>query len=135
MLYIILSRNKNPLIQFLFFPPYIILSLLLGINIPRSTRIGTGLKIDHYGCIIINANSVIGKNCIIRQGVTIGSKNKGNDCPNIGDNCDIGAGAKILGSIKIGNNVKIGANAVVISDIPDNSIAVGVPAKVKKIIP
>ena len=65
----------------------------------------------------------------LRQGVTIGNRKTKDDCPIIGDNCDVGAGAKILGAI-IGNNVSIGANAVVITNIPDNATAVGVPAKI-----
>jgi len=116
----------------LFMPIYIFLSILLGINIPRSTIVGKGLRIHHFGCIIINSYCVIGNYCIIRHGVTIGNKNQNDDCPVIGNNCDIGAGAKILGKIKIGNNVTIGANAVVLIDLPDNCIAVGVPAKVIK---
>lgn len=103
---------------------------MTGINIPRTTKIGKGLRIHHYGCIIINSYSIIGDNCTIRHEVTIGNRNRDNDCPIIGNNCNIGAGAKILGNIKIGNNVDIGANAVVITDVPDNCIAVGVPAKI-----
>ena len=88
--------------------------------------------IEPNGCIIINSYSVIGDNCTIRHEVTIGNRNSDRDCPIIGNNCNIGAGAKILGAIKIGNNVDIGANAVVITDVPDNCIAVGVPARIIK---
>lgn len=72
----------------------------------------------------------MGKNCVIRQGVTIGTKNEDHDVPIIGNNVEFGAGCKVLGKIKIGNNVIIGANAVVLCDVPDNSIAVGIPAKI-----
>lgn len=84
--------------------------------------------------IFISDRSVIGKNAVIFQGVTIGavrtkgSKKVGN--PTIGDNCYIGAGAKIIGNIKIGNNCRIGANAVVYEDMPDNSIAICSPTKI-----
>ena len=72
-----------------------------------------------------------GDNCILRNGVTIGLKNiEEKAAPRIGNNVNIGAGAKILGNITIGNNVDIGANAVVISAVPNNAIAVGVPAKI-----
>ena len=74
--------------------------------------------------------TVIGKNCTLRHGVTIGNRQAVDDVPVIGDHVDIGAGAKILGKIRIGNNVSIGANAVVITDVPDNHIAVGVPARI-----
>ncbi|MNG29745.1 Serine acetyltransferase [compost metagenome] len=72
---------------------------------------------------------MIGENCVIRQGVTIGNRKSGDDVPTIGDNVDIGAGAVIIGKIKIGDNVKIGANAVVLKDVPDNCTAVGNPAR------
>lgn len=69
----------------------------------------------------------------IFQGVTIGLKKNLGEYPTIGDNVQIGAGAKILGKITIGDNVRIGANAVVLTDVPSNCIAVGIPAKIKKI--
>ena len=68
------------------------------------------------------------KNCLIFQGVTIGYSSSG--VPQIGDNVVLTSGCKLLGGIRIGNNVIIGANAVVTHDIPDNSIAVGIPARV-----
>lgn len=75
--------------------------------------------------IIISHNAVIGKNCCIYHQVTIGEANENIDgAPIIGDNCFIGAGAKIIGNIKIGNNVKIGANCVVTKDVPDNATIV-----------
>ena len=68
---------------------------------------------------------------MIRNGVTVGLRNVDDPvAPHIGNNVDIGAGAKVIGRITIGNNVNIGANAVVLDDIPDNSIAVGIPARV-----
>ena len=76
--------------------------------------------------IFISGGARIGRNCIIFQQVTIGSNtvpdSKGLGAPQIGDNCYIGAGAKIIGKVNIGNNVRIGANAVVYTDVPDNSV-------------
>lgn len=76
--------------------------------------------------IFISGGARIGRNCIIFQQVTIGSNtmpdSKGMGAPEIGDNCYIGAGAKIIGKVSIGNNVRIGANTVVYSDVPDNSV-------------
>lgn len=104
----------------------------LGISIPPGVSIGPGFYIGHFGGIVINKGVVIGKNCNISHGVTIGQRNRGEykGCPAIGDNVYIGPGAVIVGAIRIGNNVAIGANAVVTKDLPDSAVAVGVPAKV-----
>lgn len=76
--------------------------------------------------IFISGDAEIGRNCVIFQQVTIGSNtlwdSKGTGAPMIGNDCYIGAGAKIVGNVKIGNNVRVGANAVVFSDIPDNCV-------------
>lgn len=126
---------KIPIVRFVVKLFYFFLrkfsEMIIGVGIWPTSDIGPGLKIEHWGGIIIVAKK-IGKNCRISQQVTIGHIGgfKGGGTPTIGDNVYIGAGAKILGEIKIGNNVKIGANAVVITDVPDNATAVGVPAKV-----
>ncbi len=103
-----------------------------GISIPYNTKIGKGFYIGHFGTIVINPKAVIGNNCNISQGVTIGVSNRGEKkgCPSIGNNVFIGPGAKIFGSIKIGNNVAIGANCVVTKDVPDYAVVVGAPGKV-----
>lgn len=109
-----------------------ITQILTGIELPCEVKLGENFIIDHFGSIVISGYTVIGDNCRVRTGVVIGLKHIEQPCaPVIGNNVDIGAGAKLLGDITIGNNVKIGANAVVLRDVPDNSIAVGVPAKIK----
>lgn len=103
---------------------------LTGIQLPFGTKIGKGLCFSHFSCIVINRNCVIGSNCTIFQGVTIGSvRGPKGGTPIIGNNVAICAGAKIIGKVNIGNNVIIGAGAVVVNDISDNSVAVGIPAK------
>lgn len=104
----------------------------LGIFIPETTKIGSGLYIGHFGGIIVNGQSEIGKNCNISQGVTIGKANRGKNTgfPMLGDNVYIGPGAKIIGAVRIGNCVAIGANCVVTSDIQENSVVIGIPARV-----
>ena len=88
--------------------------------------------LDHFGGIIVSGFAKFGDNCRIRNGVTIGLRRIDEQfAPVIGNNVDIGAGAKLLGPITIGDNVIIGANAVVLCDVPANSIAVGVPATIK----
>ena len=108
------------------------LSYKFGIQIPLPTNIGRGLLMTHYGTIVINIHAVIGDNVNISHGVTIGQSNRGDKrgVPVIGNEVYIGPGAKVFGKITIGNNVAIGANAVVTKDLPSNSIAVGVPARI-----
>ncbi|WP_193075260.1 serine O-acetyltransferase [Pseudomonas sp. FME51] len=103
--------------------------------IPYSCQIGRGSKFA-YGAIgvVLHSRCRIGRNVIIGQGVTIGRQLDPAGIPSIGDNVYISAGARILGGIKVGDNVIIGANAVVIKDVPENSIVAGVPAKVIKTI-
>ncbi|WP_241901711.1 serine O-acetyltransferase [Vibrio cyclitrophicus] len=82
--------------------------------------------------VVIHDRVKMGSGCHIDQGVTIGGTSKKTNVPIIGNNVYIGAGAKVLGPITIGNEVVIGANSVVVSDIPDNCLVVGVPAKIIK---
>jgi len=93
-----------------------------------------GLLVLGYGgmSVVIHDRVVIGKNCHIDQCVTIGGTSKKIEVPVLGDNVYVGAGAKIIGPVIIGDNVVIGANAVVLRDIPNNCLAVGMPAKVIK---
>jgi serine O-acetyltransferase len=111
---------------------YKFIQIITGIELPCEVEIGRNFVIDHFGGIVISGYAKFGDNCRIRNGVVVGLKNVEElGAPVIGNNVDIGAGAKVLGKINIGNNVLIGANAVVISNVPDNSIAVGVPATIR----
>jgi serine O-acetyltransferase len=119
--------------SFLYKVLFKFVQILTGIELPCEVQIGRNFVIDHFGGIIISGYAQFGDNCRIRNGVVVGLRRvEEKSAPVIGDNVDIGAGAKLLGPIRIGNNVVIGANAVVLSDVPDNSIAVGVPAQVKR---
>ena len=103
--------------------------IVTGIELPCEVEIGRNFVIDHFGGIVISGYAKFGDNCRIRNGVVVGLQRVDQPiAPVIGDDVDIGAGAKVLGAIKVGNNVVIGANAVVIRDVPDNCVAVGVPA-------
>lgn len=109
-----------------------LIQIITGIELPAEVNIGKNFVIDHFGGIIISGYASFGDDCRIRNGVVVGLKNINQPiAPIIGNRVDIGAGAKLLGPIKIGDDVIIGANAVVISDVPNNSIAVGVPATIK----
>jgi serine O-acetyltransferase len=105
--------------------------ILTGIELPCEAIVGRRFRIDHFGGIIISGDTVFGEDCVVRNGVTVGLRHGGKrGSPVIGSRVDIGAGAKILGPIRIGDDVAIGANAVVLIDVPPNSVAVGVPARV-----
>lgn len=111
---------------------YKFIQIITGIELPCEVEVGRGFVIDHFGGIVVSGYAKFGDNCRIRNGVVVGLSRVEDPCaPIIGNNVDIGTGAKLLGPIRIGNDVVIGANAVVIRDVPDDSIAVGVPAVVK----
>jgi serine O-acetyltransferase len=105
-----------------------------GIEIHPAVKIGKRFFIDHGTGVVIGETAVIGDDVTIYQGVTLGGtgKDTGKRHPTIGNNVMIGAGAKVLGPLEIGDNSRIAAGAVVLHDIPANSTAVGVPARVVK---
>lgn len=109
--------------------------LVTGIEIHPGATIGRGLLIDHGSGVVIGETAIVGDNCTIYQGVTLGGtgKEKGKRHPTIGNNVLIGAGAKVLGSFKVGDNSVIAANSVVLHEVPENCTCVGAPARVKKI--
>jgi serine O-acetyltransferase len=103
-----------------------------GISIPAQARIGRGLRIHHFGGIIVHSEAVIGEGCTLYHGVTLGDLGGRGITPRIGNHVVIGAGAKILGRIEVGDYCRIGANAVVRTSVPAGCLAVGVPAIIKK---
>ncbi len=105
---------------------------LTGIEIHPGATIGRGLFIDHGMGVVIGETTVIGDNVTLFQGVTLGGtgKQKGKRHPTLGDNVVVGTGAKVLGSFTIGDNVQIGANAVVVREVPADSVVVGVPGRI-----
>lgn len=104
------------------------------IEIHPGAQIGRRFFIDHGTGVVIGETTVIGDDCTIYQGVTLGGtgKDHGKRHPTIGNNVLIGAGAKVLGPFRIGDNSNVAAGSVVLSEIPDNSTAVGTPARVVK---
>ena len=106
--------------------------ILTGIELPCEAEVGRNFVIDHAGGIVVSGYARFGDDCRIRTGVVVGlARTDEPGAPVIGNNVDIGVGAKVLGRIRVGNDVLIGANAVVVRDVPDNCIAVGVPAEHK----
>lgn len=105
-----------------------------GIELPYTVKLGRRVIIEHQGAIVIHGDCVIGDDCIIRQGVTLGNRypDRPLEAPVLGDRVNVGAGAKILGKVHLGDDVNIGANAVVLKDVPAGETAVGIPAKILK---
>lgn len=103
-----------------------------GIELPYTVELGRRVIIEHCGAIVIHGNTKIGDDCILRQGVTLGmrSLDRSKEAPELGARVDVGAGAKILGSVRIGDGVQVGANAVVLRDLPDGVTAAGIPARI-----
>ena len=102
-----------------------------GIEFPYTVQAGRRIVIEHQGAIVIHGNAVIGDDCVIRQGVTIGNRYlcKPQEAPRLGCRVNLGAGAKLLGNIVIGDGAIVGANAVVLHDVPADVTVVGIPAK------
>ncbi len=130
------NLNKKNTIQFLLhsicYLRFGTLKNKCGIELNQRTQIGYGLRLPHKGNIVIHPLAVIGNNCEIMQGVTIGNNFiKDRDAvARIGNEVTLCAGSKIIGHVTIGNNVIVGANAVVTHDCADNTIMGGVPARV-----
>jgi serine O-acetyltransferase len=107
-----------------------VLELLVDIHLAPDTRIGAGLFIAHYGGIWINPRATLGSNCNLAHGVTIGAPMVATRAPVLGDRVWIGSGAIVTGPVRIGSGVVVGANSLVVSNLPENAVAVGVPARV-----
>ena len=105
---------------------------LTGIEIHPGATLGPGLFIDHGSGVVIGETAEVGADCTIYHGVTLGgtSLEPGKRHPTVGDRVTIGAGAKVLGPISIGHDSRIGSNAVVVREVKDNSVVVGVPGQV-----
>jgi len=103
-----------------------------GIELPYSASLGRRVIIEHQSGIVIHGSAIIGDDCILRQGVTLGNRTleKPFEAPTLAAGVNVGAGAKILGAVRIGEHAVIGANAVVLRDVPPYALAVGVPARI-----
>nr|WP_278986423.1 hypothetical protein [Plesiomonas shigelloides] len=124
--YLLSSFFKN--INFILFNSYI----------PSSAQIGEGTKFAYGGIgVVIHKDAIIGRNCILGQGITIGAaegyaSDVANKAPVIGDNCYLSAGCRIIGDVKVGSNSIVGASSLVNKSFPSNSVIVGIPARVIK---
>ncbi|MNR97100.1 Serine acetyltransferase [compost metagenome] len=123
---------RKSVLTAVYWPWFRLVETVVGISLPKSALIGGGLRIWHFGGIFIHPEAQIGRNCTLRQGVTIGNRNADGEVPVIGDDVEFGAYAQVLGGVRIGHGCRIGALSVVLHDVPDGATAVGVPARIVK---
>lgn len=102
-----------------------------GIELPFTVELGRRVVIEHQGTIVIHGGTKIGDECVIRQGVSLGNRylEAPLEAPSLGKRVNIGAGAKVLGSVFVGDGASIGANSVVVKDVEADTTVVGIPAK------
>ena len=107
---------------------------MTGVEIHPAAQIGKHFFIDHAMGVVIGETTIVGDNCTLYQGVTLGGTGNetGKRHPTLGNNVTVGTGAKVLGNITIGDNVKIGGNSVVVKDVPSDCTVVGVPGRIVK---
>jgi serine O-acetyltransferase len=125
-----LQSRKVPILPRVF---EALVYLLFNCSIPLSAEIGAGSRCGHRGiAVVIHPQAHIGARCLIRAQVVIGGGGSagGPQAPTIGDDVELGVGAKVIGPVHIGDRAVIGANAVVLQDIPNDVVAVGIPARV-----
>jgi serine O-acetyltransferase len=127
------DRRKQGLVRRLldrvYWLIYRVTETFTGISIPKSVQVGPGLRIYHFGNIIVHADAIIGANCTLRHGVTIGNRHDDGPVPVLEDDVDVGAYAQILGGVRVGRGAKIGAMSVVLHDVPAGGTVVGNPAR------
>lgn len=126
--------------QGLYFPARLLQNgtrFFTGVDIHPQAQLGRRLFIDHATGVVIGQTAKVGEDVLIFHEVTLGgvTMSRGKRHPTVGNNVTIGAGAKVLGPIEIGSHSRIGANAVVVKDVPDNTVATGVPAKTRSLAP
>ncbi|MDB5087306.1 MAG: Galactoside O-acetyltransferase [Mucilaginibacter sp.] len=138
MFRLVMVFNRYTIAKIIFFPYFMLYRFFvewhLGIELPRKLTIGKGLSLYHGQALVVNKGTIIGENCTLRNGTTIGHKKLADgsfsNCPRIGNNVDIGANVCIIGGVTIGDNVIIGAGSVVTKDVPADCVVVGNPARV-----
>ena len=130
----ILVMRSGPvrrLLLLLFFPFAHAVETITKTSVPVFAEIGGGFRIASCGMIFIHSGTVIGRNCTLHHGVTIGNARAEGGIPIIGDNVEIGAYAQILGGVRIGDGAKIASMSVVLKDVPAEGFAIGIPAKIR----
>jgi putative colanic acid biosynthesis acetyltransferase WcaB len=133
------ARRWGPFSRAIVTPYWLTSSLLLGIELPVTATVGPRLRLHHRNGIVVNPQCVIGRDCHLRHGVTIGNKvdRAGRDLgvPTIGDGVDLGAGCAVIGDVRVGDHARIGALAVVTESVPAWGVVVGNPGHVIRVDP
>lgn len=114
----------------LYWAMFRIVETITGISLPLEAQIGPGLRIYHFGNIFVHSRAVIGRNCTLRQGVTIGNRAPDGPAPVVEDDVEFGAYAQVLGDVRICRGAKIGALSVVLQDVPAGATAIGIAASI-----
>ena len=109
-----------------------IVETLTGITLPKEAVFGPGLRIHHFGGVVVHRDTVAGARTTLRQGVTLGERTSGGGVPVLGDDVDVGAHAQVLGPVRIGDGARLGALALVIKDVPPGGIALAGAAVVRE---
>ena len=116
----------------------VVVEWILAVELPWKTRVGSGLRLEHGQGLVVNDQTIIGKNCFLRHATTIGNKENPDGSysgsPVIGESVKIGAHVVILGEVKVGDHAVIGAGAVVTKDVPAGAVVVGNPARVLRVV-
>jgi serine O-acetyltransferase len=123
------TRARVPLNR-AYWAAYFVVETITGISISKLVEIGPGLRIHHFGPIVVHPQVRIGANCTLRHGVTIGNKVEGGPVPVLEDDVELGAYAQVLGGIRVGRGARVGAMSVVLHDVPAGATVVGSPARV-----
>lgn len=127
--------RQNQFSRYTLFPFFLFLYVRTGkrygIRLPLSCSVGKGLYVAHWGGIWVNPGVRIGRNCCLGHEVTLGHVSRGptRGVPEIGDNVYLGPGSKILGKVRIGNHALVSANSLVLQDVPEKGVVMGVPAR------
>lgn len=100
-----------------------LVGLVVGVELPPGAQIGPGLRIHHGGSVVVHARARIGRDCDLRQGVTLGERRSGGPVPVLGDRVDVGAHAQVLGGVHLGDGARIGALCLVLDDVPAGGTA------------
>ncbi len=131
ILFFRLAGHRNVLVRCFAIPIYKIIRTISGVQIPRQTKIGGGLLVPHYGCIVLNKKSTYGDYLTVHQCVTVGFKGYASEdtkSPRIGNHVRLSAGAIVIGDIELGDHVTVGAGAIVVKSVPSNTVVAGNPA-------